>query len=225
VVSNNRVFPIVGWSGKVNNHWGTSERGGSDIFGVRGAAVVAVCGGYVQYAGYDPVGGYNVLIAGTDGLTYYYAHLDKRPSVWTGQNVNTGAYLGPLGDSGNAAGTGVHLHIGIGYGINNGSGPSGGCGKNFDAVGLLQSLVGSQVDDGEDENVIAELQARVQALEADQARLNEELAAEKSWSGATVENILKPSAHELHGALQGSFTKTKRETVERVRDRLAEWAG
>lgn len=210
------AFPIVGWNGKVNNHWGTSERGGSDIFGERGSDVIAVRGGKVSYAGYDPTGGNNVLIDGDDGRTQYYAHLDAKPSVKTGQTVKTGEYLGPLGDSGNAKGTGPHLHIGIGYGIVNGSGPSGGCGINFDAVGLLQDILDGRVG-GED-------MARIADLEAEVANLNAQLENERSWAGSAIEDTLKPSIDQLESVGDNDDKGVILDTVSQVSGNLRKLA-
>jgi murein DD-endopeptidase MepM/ murein hydrolase activator NlpD len=140
------VFPVVGWSqAVVPTHWNSGERGGSDLFAPFGTPVVAVRGGTVIYSGNDRIGGINVSIQDNQGLTYYYAHLDDRSTstalVSTGQVVQTGQQLGGVGDSGNARGVGPHLHIGIGFGISLGEGPQGGCGLNFDAVGLLQQVL------------------------------------------------------------------------------------
>lgn len=207
--TNDYIFPVVGYSGTVNNHWGTSERGGSDIFGNRGDDILVMRGGRVTYAGFDSTGGNNALIKGDDGLDYYYAHLDNWPSVRTGQSVYTGQYLGPLGDTGNAVGTGPHLHIGIGYGIHTGGGPSGGCGKDFDAVGLLQETLDSTM--GEDQAVIAELEAQVAALEAQVADLTAQLDAEKSWNSSAIEDTLKPSVEQLDNL---SMDDTKAEILD-----------
>jgi hypothetical protein len=46
-----------------------------------------------------------------------------------------------VNESGNARGTGNHLHIGIGHGIQDGVGPAGGAGINFNAVELLQRVL------------------------------------------------------------------------------------
>jgi murein DD-endopeptidase MepM/ murein hydrolase activator NlpD len=137
------TFPVVGWSGEIQNHWGTSERGATDIMAPSGTPIVAVRGGRVTWAGSDGLGGNNVLIHDdASGLDFYYAHLRDAPLVRAGQTVTAGAPLGYVGNTGDAAGGPTHLHIGIGYGIIQGGGASGGAGKGFDAVGFLQSIYG-----------------------------------------------------------------------------------
>jgi hypothetical protein len=50
--------------------------------------------------------------------------------------------LGGVGDTGNAKGTGAHLHLGKGYGIISGSGPQGGAGRDFDLISWLENWGG-----------------------------------------------------------------------------------
>lgn len=131
------VFPVHGYQGPVNLHWG-DVKGGSDIFGARGTPIVAMRGGRVVSSGFNSVGGNAVLIQGDDGNQYYYAHLDSMPSVKAGDTVQAGTYLGPLGDSGNAQGKGTHLHFGMGPSILDGNDKFGGTGGDFDAQTLLK---------------------------------------------------------------------------------------
>jgi hypothetical protein len=136
-------FPVAGYrkGTEIKTHWGLGERGGSDLFGRRGASILSVSNGQVIHAGYNQTGGYAVTVKGNDGRTYYYAHLDKAPVVRRGAEIKAGQKIGVLGDSGNAKGTGPHLHIGIGEEIRKGAGMSGGCGTNFDAVTFLQTIL------------------------------------------------------------------------------------
>lgn len=137
------AFPVQGYQGQVQLHWG-EDRGASDIFAPPGAPVVAMVGGTVSSAGYSDIGGNNVTLQGDDGNIYYMAHLIDAPLVKPGQRVEQGTPLGGVGDTGNAKGTGAHLHTGIGPSIISGTGPKGGSGADFDAVGLLQNtLAGS----------------------------------------------------------------------------------
>ncbi len=134
------VFPIVGYTGSIELHWGTYP-GASDLFAPIGTPLLVMRGGRVEYADYDTIGGWAVLIAGTDGNRYWYAHLRDRPLVGAGASVATGQPLGFLGRSGNADGGEAHLHIGIGPEIVTGSGPTGGAGSDdYDAVGLLRRV-------------------------------------------------------------------------------------
>ncbi|MFN8523653.1 MAG: SH3 domain-containing protein [Chloroflexota bacterium] len=135
------VFPVKGYAGTVSLHWGSFE-GASDIFAPQGTPVVSMCDGLVDLAGFDSTGGNAVLITGDDGLEYYYAHGDRAPKVKKGERVAAGAELFGVGNTGNAASIpGFHLHIGIGHGIMNGTGPTGGAGRDFDAVGLLRDCL------------------------------------------------------------------------------------
>lgn len=135
-----RAFPVQGYQGAVDPHWG-ENRGGADLFANPGTPVLATSGGQVVSAGWGDIGGWNVTIQGDDGLQYYYAHLDQQPLVQAGQRVTTGARIGGVGDTGNAKGTGAHLHLGIGPSIVRGTGPAGGTGGDFDATTLLQQTL------------------------------------------------------------------------------------
>lgn len=135
------AFPVVGYTGaSVPLHHGSSH-GGSDLFAPRGTPVVAFKGGTVEYVGNDPIGGNNVMIRQDDGKEAYYAHLDQTPLVRNGQRVETGQQLGVVGDTGNAKGTGPHLHFGVGNSIITGTGPEGGVGSGYDAVLVLNQVL------------------------------------------------------------------------------------
>lgn len=133
------AFPVMGYTGQVQLHWG-EDAGAADLFAAAGTPVAAMRGGRVVSAGWSDIGGWNVTIQGDDGLTYYYAHLQYQPTVQAGQTVAAGNVFGAVGDTGNAKGTGAHLHLGIGYGIQEGTGPTGGSGLNFNAVAYLQQV-------------------------------------------------------------------------------------
>ena len=138
----NYVFPLPGWTGAVSLHWGVAS-GGSDLFAPRGWPIRSVSNGVVQVAGYDSIGGNAVLIRGTDGLLYYYAHLDALPMVAARQQVRAGDQIGVVGNTGDAVNTPTHLHIGIGYSILLGMDAYGGTGAGFDAVTFLRQLYAS----------------------------------------------------------------------------------
>jgi murein DD-endopeptidase MepM/ murein hydrolase activator NlpD len=143
-------FPVVGWTQPVQLHWGSAEgTGGTDVMAPAGSQIVAVRGGQVTYAAYDPTGGWAVMIQGDDGLQYYYAHFQSAPSVQAGQRIGAGTGLGLVGNTGNASTGPAHLHIGIGPQIRTGTGALGGTGeypdgRPFDAVGYLNRILGSR---------------------------------------------------------------------------------
>ena len=142
------AFPIRGYKGgEIPAHWGSQDkgaRGGADIFAPAGTPVQSMTNGTVQWSNTDDsAGGNNVGILGDDGNTYYYAHLRDPSGLKKGQRVTTGTDIGVVGNTGNAKGTPSHLHIGIGKGIQTGTGALGGLGKEFDATTLLnQALKG-----------------------------------------------------------------------------------
>jgi tape measure domain-containing protein len=132
------AFPVVGYSGAIKTHWDSGERGAADLFAAKGTPVVAMMAG-IGDTGFEPLyGGNYASIKGVDGLDFYYAHMDRL--VWRGGSIGTGEQIGTVGDTGNAAGTGDHLHLGVGYGIRRGGGAGGGAGLNFDLTSLLQSI-------------------------------------------------------------------------------------
>lgn len=137
------TFPLPGWSGDIQLHHGT-DKGASDLFAPRGWPVVSITSGVVEYVGSDAIGGNNVGMKGDDGLEYYYAHFDSPPTVSNKQRVTSGLRIGSVGDTGNAKGTGPHLHIGIGPTIAQGAGAHGGAGDNFDAVDFLRKVHAGQ---------------------------------------------------------------------------------
>ena len=138
------VFPVEGYpKGKIPLHWNVSPRA-ADLFAAKGAKVRAMVSGRIEDASWNDVGGWSIYMIGdadTKGLHYYMAHLRDQPLVQAGDRVTAGQHLGYVGDSGNAAGKGAHLHIGIGHGIQNGSGPEGGAGINYDANAYLQRIL------------------------------------------------------------------------------------
>jgi len=141
------VFPVEGYKGSVNLHWGTYA-GASDLFAAQGTPVVAMCHARVTLVGTeatDQYGGNNVLYRGDDGLDYYCAHGDRKPEVAKGERLAPGQRLFGVGDTGNAKGLGYHLHIGIGYGIQDGTGATGGAGINFNAVEFLRRILDGTV--------------------------------------------------------------------------------
>lgn len=87
--------------------------GAIDVYAKKGVPIVAPVGGKVLSVKYGDIGGYTVRVRGTDGLTYYFAHMDSQAVVNAGDTIRAGAHLGFVGDSGNAKGTSPHLHFSI----------------------------------------------------------------------------------------------------------------
>jgi murein DD-endopeptidase MepM/ murein hydrolase activator NlpD len=84
---------------------------GIDIFGPKGAAIVAPVSGKVVSAGYSAKGGYHVTIRRGE-VHYYHAHLTHLEStIKEGSDIVAGTVLGGLGDTGSARGTEPHLHF------------------------------------------------------------------------------------------------------------------
>jgi murein DD-endopeptidase MepM/ murein hydrolase activator NlpD len=97
----------------------------TDIFAGCGSTFRAPTGGVVleveqedrwDGAVDDPAtrGGRFVSLLGDDHVRYYGSHLTSvADGVVPGLSVTAGTVLGAVGDSGNAAGTGCHLHLGL----------------------------------------------------------------------------------------------------------------
>jgi peptidoglycan LD-endopeptidase LytH len=97
----------------------------TDIFAPCGRPVVAVTAGTVDEIStvdsFDPKiddpalrGGLFASIVGDDGVRYYGSHLSSiDPAIRPGARVGLGQKLGTVGDTGNAKGTGCHLHFGL----------------------------------------------------------------------------------------------------------------
>jgi murein DD-endopeptidase MepM/ murein hydrolase activator NlpD len=88
---------------------------GFDITAACGTALVAVRNGRVRQRGFDPVlyGNYLLIHGEGERRSYFYAHLARPAGVRRGQRVWEGEPVGRVGETGNAAGTGCHLHFEI----------------------------------------------------------------------------------------------------------------
>jgi murein DD-endopeptidase MepM/ murein hydrolase activator NlpD len=86
---------------------------GFDVTGRCGTPLAAVRAGTVIRKGYDPtLYGNFIQIRGVgEKTTYFFAHMVKPTSYKRGDDVLTGAIVGRIGITGNAAGTPCHLHI------------------------------------------------------------------------------------------------------------------
>ncbi len=114
------TVPSGGWlcpvTGPVSftDTWGAPRSGGRrhqgvDVFAALGTPVVAPVPGLVEHYA-DTVGGLSFRLWGDDGTYYYGTHL---AAFGTAGPVSAGAIIGYLGETGNARGTGPHLHFEI----------------------------------------------------------------------------------------------------------------
>jgi hypothetical protein len=84
---------------------------GTDVYAEQGTAIVAPVAGTVISSGRGAQSGNYIKIRGTDGIEYYFAHMEA-PSPWkSGARVQGGIYVGAVGKTGNASGTTAHLHF------------------------------------------------------------------------------------------------------------------
>ena len=84
---------------------------GVDIFGPRGAPVVAPVQARVVAVGTSRVGGHYVTLQ-AGNRRFYMAHLDSHArGLRVGQTVHAGDALGTLGNTGSARGTAPHVHF------------------------------------------------------------------------------------------------------------------
>lgn len=96
--------------------WGAPRDGGArthqgvDLAAPRGTPIRAVAGGTVRYSTSSGRCGLGVSIDHGGGWRSVYCHL-AASSVGAGQAVSRGQTIGTVGNSGNAATTGPHLHF------------------------------------------------------------------------------------------------------------------
>lgn len=107
------VCPVQG-PRAFSNDWGNPRSGGrrhkgNDIFAPTGTPVVAPVGGSVAQHN-SGLGGKSVWLRGSDGNTYYGAHLSR---FGLAGSVSQGQIVGYVGATGNARGGSAHLHFEI----------------------------------------------------------------------------------------------------------------
>jgi len=112
---NGMVFPVRGVHYYINS-WGFPRSGGrhhmgTDVMSPKGTPVVAVTGGTVR-AHWNSLGGKSITLTGSNGWSYYYAHLNGYKV--THGRVKAGTVIGYVGNTGNASGGANHLHFQMG---------------------------------------------------------------------------------------------------------------
>ena len=67
----------------------------------------------MRQVGYDPVlyGNFALIQGEAERRSYFYSHLIRPPRVRKGEFVYEGERIGAVGETGNAVGTGCHLHF------------------------------------------------------------------------------------------------------------------
>lgn len=113
------MCPVAG-STNFTDDWGFARGGGTrsheglDMFGERGTPLVAMADGVVNSTRYSQTGGNSIRVTTDDpeATYWFYTHLDAvHPAMHDGKRVTAGEVIGFMGDTGNARGTPVHLHI------------------------------------------------------------------------------------------------------------------
>lgn len=117
------VMPVDGLSvAQVANTYGAPRAGnrgheGHDLFAPRGTPVRAAAAGFVYRIDDLSLGGLSVTVVGDGGVRYFYTHFEGiYEGLVEGQRVEVGDSIGYVGNSGNAAGTPPHLHLGVYHG-------------------------------------------------------------------------------------------------------------
>jgi len=126
------LFPVVGSATYYDDFGEARGQGGheaNDILAERGAPVVAVEAGRVEFWNTSARAGCMLYLYGRSGTTYLYVHLNNdltdgndnkgrcgpgvsyAPGLRDGQKVRAGQVIGFVGDSGDANGIHPHLHF------------------------------------------------------------------------------------------------------------------
>lgn len=93
---------------------GRRRHRGIDIFAPRGTPVIAASEGQVSFIGTQPKAGKCVWLVNDNGVSFFYAHLDKwAAGLYEGKQIRAGDVLGYVGRTGNARKSSHHLHFAI----------------------------------------------------------------------------------------------------------------
>lgn len=105
---------------EISDSWGAPRDAGErkhrgiDLFAPRGTQILAVADGIISYIGNQPKGGRCLWLATEQGVSFYYAHLERwAAGLYEGMEVRRGDVLGFVGNTGNALTTPPHLHFSI----------------------------------------------------------------------------------------------------------------
>ena len=112
-------FPIAGkaeWSGGsfMDKHTkGDRSHHAIDVYAAKGTPIVSPVSGTITKIGSGgTLGGNTVSVMGSDGVTYYFAHMQGHSkNITKGDKIMAGTHLGFVGNTGSARGTKAHLHF------------------------------------------------------------------------------------------------------------------
>jgi len=112
------IFPVAGAATWSRGSWMPNEKThrdrfhpAIDIYAEAGTPIVSPISGVVQQTKKTNIGGNTVRVLGDDGYTYYFAHMQDAAVVGAGQRINSGQFLGYVGNTGSASTTDPHLHF------------------------------------------------------------------------------------------------------------------
>lgn len=133
------AFPVPNYNGPIGPHHAGNVNGAVDLFAKPGTPVVSAVSGAVTRAGPFGAAGQDILIAGDDGRTYDYEHIDGL-LVKPGDRVTAGqplAAVATLDRAGASVGPAPHLHFAVGQGAQSIDYGNHGTANDFDTLGFL----------------------------------------------------------------------------------------